>query len=55
MEPLLNGRTRFVQSDEPQGGAIRVVGGQIARQTVSRYQAFNRELKARAEQVVRGG
>ena len=55
VEPLLNGRTRFVQSDEPQGGVIRVVGGQIARQTVSLYQAFNRELKAKAEQLARGG
>ncbi len=54
VEPLLNGRTRFVQSDEPQGSAVRFFGGQIARQTVSLYQAFNRELKARAEQVHRG-
>ena len=55
VEPLLNGRTRFVQSDEPQGAVIRLFGSTIARQTVSVYQLFNRELKARAEQVVRGG
>lgn len=54
VEPLLNGRTRFVQSDEPQGAVIRFLGGPIARQTVNLYQAFNRELKARAEQVHRG-
>jgi ketosteroid isomerase-like protein len=54
VEPLLNGRTRFVQSDEPQGAVLRFIGGQISRQTVSLYQAFNRELKARAEQVARG-
>jgi acetyl esterase/lipase/ketosteroid isomerase-like protein len=54
VEPLLNGRTRFIQSDEPQGAVVRFLGGMIARQTVSLYQAFNRELKARAERVHRG-
>jgi acetyl esterase/lipase/ketosteroid isomerase-like protein len=53
VEPLLNGRTRFVQSDEPQGAVVRFLGGMIARQTVSLYQTFNKELKARAEQVAR--
>lgn len=54
VEPLLNGRSRFIQSDQPQGGALRVMGGQVGRQTVTLYQAFNRELKARAEQLHRG-
>ncbi len=53
VEPLLNGRTRFVQSDEPQGAVIRFLGGVVARQTVSLYQVFNRELKARAEEAAR--
>jgi acetyl esterase/lipase/ketosteroid isomerase-like protein/uncharacterized protein YndB with AHSA1/START domain len=55
VEPLLNGRTRFIQTDEPHGGSIRFLGGVIGRQTVKLYQAFNRELKARAEQIHRGG
>lgn len=49
VEPLPHGRTLFTQSDEPQGGVLRFMGGQIARQTVKLYQAFNRELKERAE------
>lgn len=55
VEPLLNGRTRFIQTDEPHGGSIRFLGGVIGRQTVKLYQAFNRELKARAEQIHRNG
>jgi hypothetical protein len=54
VEPLLNGRTRFIQSDEPQGVVIRFFAGPGARQMASSYQVFNRELKARAELVARG-
>ena len=55
VEPLLNGRARLVQSDEPHGPSVRVFGGVIGRQTVAAYQVFNRELKARAEAVHRAG
>lgn len=55
VEPLLNGRTRFVHSDEPQGAVLRLLGGVVGRQTADLFQVFNRELKARAEQVARGG
>lgn len=53
VDALPDGRTLFTQSDEPQGGILRFMGGQIARQTVKLYQAFNRELKERAETVYR--
>jgi hypothetical protein len=54
VEALLNGRCRIVQTDEPQGASVRLLGGLIASQTVAAFQVFNRELKARAEGVHRG-
>lgn len=54
VEPLLNGRSRVVQTDEPQGPSVRLLGGLVASQTAAAFQAFNRELKSRAEDVHRG-
>lgn len=55
VEPLLNSRSRLVQSDEFHGPGVRALGRLLARQSQSAYQAFNRELKAHAERVHRGG
>jgi acetyl esterase/lipase len=54
VEPMLNGRSRLVQTDEPHGPAVRLFGGSIGRQSVTVYQAFNRALKAQAESVHQG-
>lgn len=55
VEPLLNSRSRLVQSDEFHGPGVRVLGKLLARQSKSAYPAFNRELKARAEHLHRDG
>lgn len=49
VEPLLNGRSRLVQTDEPHGPAVRVLGKLIGRQSIAAFQTFNREVKARVE------
>lgn len=49
IEPLDEGRTRFVQSDEIMGGVTFLMGGRLAKMYVDGYQAFNRGLKAEAE------
>jgi hypothetical protein len=51
VEALPNGRTRLLQTDEFRGHAVRLLGGALARQAVTTYQEFNRELKAQAEAV----
>ncbi len=49
VEPLEEGKTRFVQSDEIIGGITFLMGGRLAKMYVEGYQAFNRGLKAEAE------
>lgn len=49
VEPLEDGKTRFVQSDEIMGGITFLMGGRLAKMYVNGYQAFNRGLKAEVE------
>lgn len=49
VEPLEDGTTRFVQSDEIMGGITFLMGGRLAKMYVDGYTAFNRGLKAEAE------
>ncbi|WP_170410215.1 SRPBCC domain-containing protein [Ruegeria atlantica] len=49
VEPLEDGTTRFVQSDEIMGGITFLMGGRLAKMYVDGYKAFNRGLKAEAE------
>ncbi|WP_170387960.1 SRPBCC domain-containing protein [Ruegeria atlantica] len=49
VEPLGEGTSRFVQSDEIIGGITFLMGGRLAKMYVDGYQAFNRGLKAEAE------
>ncbi|WP_170574074.1 SRPBCC domain-containing protein [Ruegeria atlantica] len=49
VEPLGEGKSRFVQSDEIIGGITFLMGGRLAKMYVDGYQAFNRGLKAEAE------
>ncbi len=49
VEPMEDGKTRFVQSDEIMGGITFLMGGRLAKMYLEGYQAFNRGLKAEAE------
>lgn len=49
VEPLEDGTTRFVHSDEIMGGITFLMGGRLAKMYVDGYQAFNRGLKSEAE------
>lgn len=49
VEPLSNGKTRFVQSDEIQKGITWLAGGYLSKVYAKGYQAFNRNLKAEVE------
>lgn len=51
VEPLPDGRTRFVQSDEVRGGVLSLLFGWFfVREMVATYPAYNRALKARVEE-----
>ena len=49
VEPLANGRSRFVQTDHVQGGATHLMGRTMASQISEMYRRFNRQLKTEAE------
>ncbi len=49
VERIDDARTRFVQTDQPNGSAMRVLGPLVARIFKNMYETFNRELKTRAE------
>lgn len=50
VEPLSNGKTRFIQSDELKGGLTWLMGGNLSKMYGKGYQAFNRKLKTEVEQ-----
>ncbi|MEO1483078.1 MAG: SRPBCC domain-containing protein [Myxococcota bacterium] len=52
IEPLSDGRTRFVQSDEVRGGVLSLLlGWFFVNEMVATYPAFNRALKTRVESL----
>ena len=53
VEPLPDGKTRFVQSDEIMGGLTWLMGGSLTKMYLTGYAAFNQSLKAEVER--RGG
>lgn len=52
VDPLPNGRSRFVQTDQVQGWGKYILGGVVARSNMRTYVLFNRALKQRAEAMV---
>ncbi|MEM7332402.1 MAG: SRPBCC domain-containing protein [Chloroflexota bacterium] len=51
VEPLPNGNSRFVQTDQVQGIGKYLLGGLVARTNMQTYVLFNRSLKERAENL----
>lgn len=49
LEPVGDGHTKFIQSDEIMGGLTWLMGGRLAKMYLDGYKAFNRALKAEAE------
>ncbi|MEM7126995.1 MAG: SRPBCC domain-containing protein [Chloroflexota bacterium] len=49
LEPLPEGRTRFLQTDQLTGGLEHVIGAHMARGMMQSYVEFNRALKVRVE------
>ncbi|NVO58507.1 SRPBCC domain-containing protein [Rhodobacteraceae bacterium B1Z28] len=52
-EPVAEGKTRFIHTDEIMGGLTWLMGDRLARMYRDGYQAFNRGLKAEAERRAR--
>ncbi len=49
VEPLGNGKTKFIQSDEIMKGITWLAGGNLSKMYLKGYQEFNRALKAEVE------
>ena len=49
VEPINDGKTRFIQSDELKGGMTWLLGGMLTKLYGKGYTAFNRNLKAEVE------
>ncbi len=49
VEPMENGKTRFIQSDEIMKGITWLMGGKLSKMYSEGYSAFNRNLKIEVE------
>lgn len=51
VEKIDENTTKFVQTDQPHGGATRVLGAAVSKMFKSMYETFNEELKERVESL----